>query len=38
VLADTAYKGLIFYTKTDTALVLRLETEVITAKKIWIPA
>jgi hypothetical protein len=33
----TAYKGLIFYTKTETALTLRLETEVITAKKIWIP-
>ncbi len=32
-----AYKGLIFYTKTETALALRLETEVITAKKIWIP-
>ena len=34
----TAYKGLIFYTKTETALALRLETEIITAKKIWIPA
>jgi hypothetical protein len=33
----TAYKGLIFYTKTETALALRLEIEVITAKKIWIP-
>ena len=33
----TSYKGLIFYTKTETALALRLEIEVITAKKIWIP-
>ena len=33
----TAYKGLIFYTKTKTSLTLRLETEVITAKNIWIP-
>ena len=34
----TAYKGLIFYTKTKTPLTLRLETEVITAKSIWIPS
>ena len=33
----TAYKGLIFYTKTKTSPTLRLETEVITAKNIWIP-
>lgn len=33
----TAYKGLIFYTKTEMALALRLEIEVITAQKIWIP-
>lgn len=34
----TAYKGLIFYTKAKIPLTLRLETEVITAKKIWIPS
>lgn len=32
-----AYKGLIFYTKTSTALALPIEVELIQAKKIWIP-
>ena len=33
----TAYKGLIFYTKTTTPLMLRPSAEVIHAQKIWIP-
>lgn len=33
----TAYKGLIFYTKTTTPLMLRLSAEVIRARQIWIP-
>ena len=33
----TAYKGLIFYTKTATPLMLRPSAEVIHAQKIWIP-
>jgi hypothetical protein len=33
----TAYKGLIFYTKSVTPLMLRPSIEVISAKKIWIP-
>ena len=33
----TSYKGLIFYTKTDTPLMLRATAEVVKAKKIWIP-
>lgn len=33
----TAYKGLIFYTKTTVPLQLTSETELIVAKKIWIP-
>ena len=33
----TAYKGLIFYTKSATPLMLRPSIEVISAKKIWIP-
>ena len=33
----TAYKGLIFYTKTQTPLVLSSDIELIQAKKIWVP-
>jgi len=33
----TAYKGLLFYTKSPTALPLRPSAELIQAKKIWIP-
>ena len=33
----TAYKGLIFYTKSLTQLMLRPSAEIIHAKKIWIP-
>ena len=34
----TAYKGLIFYTKSATPLMLRPSVEIIRAKSIWIPA
>jgi hypothetical protein len=34
----TAYKGLIFYTKSLSPLMLRPSVEVIQAKKIWIPS
>ena len=33
----TAYKGLIFYTRSSTPLMLRPSVELIQAKKIWIP-
>jgi len=33
----TAYKGLIFYTKTSTPLAFPTSIERIQAKKIWIP-
>jgi hypothetical protein len=33
----TAYKGLIFYTKSLSPLMLRSSAEIINAKKIWIP-
>jgi hypothetical protein len=33
----TAYKGLIFYTKSVMPLMLRPSAEVIQARKIWIP-
>lgn len=33
----TSYKGLYFYTKSPTLLTLPPETEIIQAKKIWIP-
>jgi hypothetical protein len=33
----TAYKGLVFYTKSTTPLMLRPSIEIIQAKKIWIP-
>ncbi|MEN8127183.1 MAG: hypothetical protein ABFR90_05170 [Planctomycetota bacterium] len=34
----TAYKGLIFYTKAATPLILSSNVELIQAKKIWIPS
>ncbi|NQU44877.1 hypothetical protein HQ520_16435 [bacterium] len=34
----TAYKGLIFFTKTPTPLRLPTDAETIVAKRIWIPA
>jgi hypothetical protein len=34
----TAYKGLIFFTRSSSALQLDSRVEVIRAKKIWIPA
>jgi len=34
----TAYKGLIFFTKSDTELMLPGNTELIFANKIWIPS
>jgi hypothetical protein len=34
----TSYKGLIFYTKSATPLMLRPSAEIIYAKKIWIPS
>ncbi len=33
----TAYKGLIFYTKSAMPLMLRPSAEIIQAKRIWIP-
>jgi hypothetical protein len=33
----TAYKGLIFFTKTRTPLNLPAKAEIIQAQKIWIP-
>ena len=34
----TAYKGLIFYTKSLSPLMLRPSAEIIQAKRIWIPS
>ena len=34
----TSYKGLIFYTKSSSELILPGRTELITAKDIWIPS
>ena len=34
----TSYKGLIFYTKSPTPLMLRPSVEIIRAKSIWIPS
>ncbi len=34
----TPYRGLIFYTKTQTPLPLPRGTELITARKIWVPS
>jgi hypothetical protein len=33
----TAYKGLVFYTKSPTPLMLRPSVELIRARSIWIP-
>jgi hypothetical protein len=33
----TSYKGLIFYTKSSQPLSLSRNTEVVTARKIWVP-
>ncbi|MCU0913797.1 MAG: hypothetical protein MUC88_04435 [Planctomycetes bacterium] len=33
----TAYKGLIFYTRTPTPLLLSPQVELIHARKIWVP-
>jgi hypothetical protein len=33
----TSYKGFAFYTKSQTPLTLPAGTELVTAKKIWIP-
>jgi hypothetical protein len=32
------YKGLVFYCKTSTPLILPAKVEVVRAKKIWIPS
>jgi hypothetical protein len=34
----TAYKGLVFYTKSEQPLQFSSDTEFVTSKKIWIPA
>ena len=34
----TAYKGLIFFTKAETPLLLPGDTELVAAKQIWIPS
>ncbi len=34
----TGYKGLVFFTKSETPLPLTSDVEAITAKSIWIPA
>lgn len=34
----TAYKGLLFFTKSTTPFQLKSSIELITAEKIWIPA
>lgn len=33
----TAYKGLVFFTKSDMKLTLSGDVELVNAKKIWIP-
>ncbi len=33
----TSYRGLIFYTRSQTPLLLPPQVELITARKIWIP-
>jgi len=33
----TSYKGLAFFTKSDTPLELTSDVEIVGAKKIWIP-
>jgi hypothetical protein len=34
----TSYKGLIFYTKSRTEIILPGRTELISAKEIWVPS
>jgi hypothetical protein len=34
----TPYKGLIFYTRTETPLLLPPKTELVNARKIWVPS
>lgn len=34
----TAYKGLIFHTKTETPLPLPPKAEIVNARKIWVPS
>lgn len=34
----SAYKGLIFFTKSDEPLEISARAEIVQAKKIWIPA
>lgn len=34
----TSYKGLTFYTKSQTPLMLSSDAELVHAKKIWIPS
>ena len=34
----TAYKGLIFHTKTETPLPLPPQVELVNARKIWVPS
>jgi hypothetical protein len=34
----TAYKGLIFHTRTETPLLLPPQAEVVNARKIWVPS
>ena len=34
----TSYKGLAFYTKSESPMNLPRDTELVRAKKIWIPA
>jgi len=33
----TAYKGIVFFTKSEVELPLHLGTELISSKKIWVP-
>ncbi len=34
----TAYKGLVFFTKSDTELLLPGNTELVFSNKIWVPS
>ena len=34
----TGYKGLVFFTKSSTEMMLPGDAELVSAKKIWIPA
>ena len=33
----TSYKGLVFFTKSNEALLIPASVEMVTAKKIWVP-